>query len=167
MTQAQALAQKIALPRIPPDSTWPGSLETAACEVFQLMVGVDVHQIPARPYARTESMSAIIGMAGRLCAIFRVLCEQSAALSIGRKMLGEEGPLDLTNARDALGEICNMIAGNFKAKIDGLADGCMLSVPTVVAGNDFQIHMVPNGERIDFCLEYESSPIWMILEIRK
>jgi len=163
----QALAQKIALPRIPSDATWPDLMETAACEVFQLMVGVNVRQIPAPQSSKNESMSAIVGMAGRLCAIFRVLCEQSVAVSIGRKMLGEEGPADLANARDALGEICNMVAGNFKAKIDGLADGCMLSVPTVVAGRDFQVHMVPNGERIEFCFDYDSSPIWMILEIRR
>jgi len=33
---------------------------------------------------------------------------------------------------DALGEVCNMIAGNFKNKISGLSEGCMLSVPTVI-----------------------------------
>jgi Chemotaxis phosphatase CheX len=34
---------------------------------------------------------------------------------------------------DAFGEICNMIAGNFKNKISGLGNGCMLSVPTIIS----------------------------------
>ena len=36
-----------------------------------------------------------------------------------------------------LGELRNMIAGNFKLKVTSLADHCMLSVPTVITGDDY------------------------------
>lgn len=155
------------LPPIAPDTSWPSLLELSAREVFTMMVGVDVRFIPPSPAPLTEIMSAIVGMAGRLSAIFRVFCEQPVAISIGKRMLGDQSPGDLLNARDALGEISNMVAGNFKAKIDGLADGCMLSVPTVIVGRDFQVHMVPQGERLELCVEYEAHPVGMILEIRR
>ena len=56
------------------------------------------------------------------------------------KMLGVD--LDKVGAEmsDALGEVCNMVAGNFKNKIAGLAEGCMLSPPTVITGNDYSLH---------------------------
>ena len=40
---------------------------------------------------------------------------------------------------DALGEICNIIAGYFKAKA-GLGDACKLSVPTIIVGQDYKFH---------------------------
>ena len=155
------------LPQIPPDASWPPLLETAAREVFSMMVGTDVRTIASPPAPNGRNMSAVVGMAGRLSAIFRICCEQAVALSLGKRMLGDDGPGNLLNARDALGELGNMVAGNFKGKIDGLADGCMLSVPTIIAGSDFQVHMVPEGQRIELCVEYETTPVWMILEIRR
>ncbi len=56
------------------------------------------------------------------------------------KMLGAETDKNSQEVRDAFGEICNMVAGNFKNKISGLGEGCMLSVPTVVTGNDYSLH---------------------------
>jgi CheY-specific phosphatase CheX len=40
-------------------------------------------------------------------------------------------------ASDALGELCNMVARNFKAKIPTLSDHCMLSVSTVISGENY------------------------------
>lgn len=37
---------------------------------------------------------------------------------------------------DALGEICNIIARNFKAKA-GMGDACEPSVPTIIVGQDY------------------------------
>ena len=42
-------------------------------------------------------------------------------------------------ANDALGEICKVVAGYFKAKI-GLGEACGLSVPTIIAGRDYKFH---------------------------
>jgi CheY-specific phosphatase CheX len=35
-----------------------------------------------------------------------------------------------------LGELCNMLAGTFKAKFSSLADRCILSVSTVITGEN-------------------------------
>jgi CheY-specific phosphatase CheX len=68
---------------------------------------------------------------------------------------------------DAIGEICNMVAGHFKTKIGHEAD-CMLSVPIVILGSDYQVHHVPHrGEHVRIHLEFEGEPLEVILEIRK
>jgi chemotaxis protein CheX len=41
---------------------------------------------------------------------------------------------------DALGEVCNMIAGSFKHKVNGLSERCALSPPSVVTGKDYRVH---------------------------
>ena len=41
---------------------------------------------------------------------------------------------------DGLGEITNMLAGAWKAKIPELNAACMLSVPTVVTGTQYEVH---------------------------
>jgi hypothetical protein len=42
----------------------------------------------------------------------------------------------------------------------------MLSVPTVLAGNDDKIHSRSEDDRLQFPLLYESEPVWIALEIR-
>ena len=65
---------------------------------------------------------------------------------------------------DAVGEICNMVAGNFKNKISGMGDGCMLSVPTVITGGDYSVHSMVN-ENIHVTLLFEGEPVVLSLEI--
>ena len=66
---------------------------------------------------------------------------------------------------NAAGEICNMVAGYFKAKI-GLGDACKLSVPTVIAGKDYKIRSPGKDERLEVPVVYEGEPIWLALDVR-
>ena len=65
-----------------------------------------------------------------------------AACSIASAMLGgtpvEESDDSLD---DAVGELCNMVAGGWKNRIPSLASTCALSPPTVISGCDYRIHM--------------------------
>jgi chemotaxis protein CheX len=47
--------------------------------------------------------------------------------------------------KDAMGEICNMLAGSWKTKVPDLAANCGLSVPAVITGRDYELH-VPEPE---------------------
>jgi len=151
--------------RVRPDSTWAAMIQMAAHEVFQLMVNSDVQICENPPEAQSGKVSAMVGMAGTLGAIFRFRCAEESAISIAKKMLGVQKIDNVSEAFDAMGEICNMLAGNFKAKVSILADGCLLSVPTVVVGEDYEVRSVPSGEHIEVCLQYEGKPMWLTLEI--
>jgi chemotaxis protein CheX len=159
-----ALSEKV-VPHVRPDATWPALIKNSAREVFQLMVGIEIDSPSVVPDQPSGKVSALIGMAGALCAIFRIRCTEETALSIANLMLGGQSSSTDSHTCDAIGELCNMIAGNFKAKVTGLADGCMLSVPTVVTGDDYEVHRVGDGPNIDVCLAYNSQPVWVSLEI--
>jgi CheY-specific phosphatase CheX len=58
-----------------------------------------------------------------------------------------------------------MVAGNFKNKIAGLAEGCMLSPPTVVTGSDYSLHSLAESPGLEISLLFERMPIVISLEI--
>jgi len=58
------------------------------------------------------------------------------------------------------------VAGSFKEKI-GLGGKCMLSVPTVLTGRDYQIRSRSVYVRVELPLIYEKEPIWIALDIRQ
>jgi CheY-specific phosphatase CheX len=68
------------------------------------------------------------------------------------------------SACDAVGEICNIIAGYFKAKI-GLGDKCMLSVPTIIMGQDYRFHSEKRFERLELPLLWDGETLRATLEI--
>jgi len=58
-----------------------------------------------------------------------------------------------------------MVAGNFKNKIAGLGEGCMLSVPTVITGNDYSMHSLTDSPVLEVRLQFESGPLVIALQI--
>jgi len=148
--------------RFHPDATWHMLIQAAAHEVFHMMAGIEVQSGDFPPEPQAGEVSAMVGLAGALCAVFRIRCPQDVAENIATKMLG--GQDDPSQICDAMGEICNMVAGNFKNKISGLSDQCMLSVPTVVVGGDFNVYS-SSQERVAVTLTYDGRPVWLTLEI--
>ena len=80
------------------------------------------------------------------------------------RMLGVDAEKAGQEMWDAVGEICNMVAGNFKNKISGMGDGCMLSVPTVITGGDYSVHSMVN-ENLRTVFLFEGEPVILTLEV--
>jgi chemotaxis protein CheX len=143
---------------------WIPLLNTAAKEVFELMLGC---QLTASATAEETNMdvTAMVGLAGQLCGVLSVRCDGKAAALMTSKMLGvaldKVGP----EVADALGEVCNMVAGNFKNKIAGLAEGCMLSPPTVITGSDYNLHSMADSPAVEVRMQFENMPIVISLQI--
>jgi chemotaxis protein CheX len=137
----------------------------AAREVFEMMAGIEVRHVVEPPGRPGGSVSALIGIAGVMSAVLRVRCSPESAGHVAGKMLGGEGTPERAACEDAIGEIANMVAGNFKAKVATLGDGCVLSVPTIVSGEDYEVRQVGKAERIEICLDTDGRAIWLILEI--
>jgi chemotaxis protein CheX len=81
------------------------------------------------------------------------------------KMLGVDLDKVGPDVSDALGEVCNMVAGNFKNKIAGLAEGCLLSPPTVVTGSDYSLHSLAESPGLEISLLFERMPLVISLQI--
>jgi chemotaxis protein CheX len=145
---------------------WRAVLGEAAKEVFLLMVGEEL-SIPeeANPPIFSE-VAGMVGLAGELCGVLTIRCSKVSAGKIACQMLGVAEAEAAAQAIDAVGEICNMVAGNFKAKVAGLEDKCMLSVPTVISGDSYELHSLASGERIELPLLFKGEPVWISLEVQ-
>jgi chemotaxis protein CheX len=144
--------------------TWTPLLEMATREVFELMLGCQL-AINSTAEAPTPEVTAMVGLAGMLCGVLSVSCDNKAAALMTSKMLGVE--LDKVGAEvsDALGEVCNMVAGNFKNKIAGLAENCLLSPPTVITGSDYNLHSLAESPGLEISLLFERMPMVISLQI--
>ena len=141
------------------------ALESAAAEVFEMMVGTPLGPSDQVTLPRVADYSAMIGLAGDLCGILSFRCSLDSAARIAGKMLGTDDQTSEECIRDALGEICNMVAGSFKAQVSDLAAQCMLSVPTVVSGKDYQLYPLADGLRAQVSKTFEGALLWLTLDL--
>jgi chemotaxis protein CheX len=148
-----------------PFDSWSLLLREAVKEVFSMMVGAEI-SVPEQADPVVTEVTGMVGLAGELCGVLCVRCSKSCASKIASKMLGVPVTEAASHMSDAVGEICNMVAGNFKAKIDGLQDKCMLSVPTIIIGGDYEVFSLAVGDRIELPFLFEAEAIWIALEVR-
>jgi chemotaxis protein CheX len=162
-----AMAKLTAQKRVPLDVAWKPVLECASLEVFEMMAGARLTPfVPSaaapgpQPAPQPQSgLTAMVGLAGALCGMITIRCSSATAIKLASKMAGDEAAKDPNIVGDAMGELCNMVAGNFKAKITSLADHCMLSVPTVISGDNYIMQAAEPSEALQVALNLDNSPI--------
>jgi chemotaxis protein CheX len=145
------------------DPTWKGILECAAVEVFEMMAGVHLEANASPTDEPQGEHTAMVGLAGALCGMVTIRCTKGSSSSLASAMLGGDAASNPSTISDALGELCNMVAGNFKAKISSLADHCMLSVPTVISGEDYSMETAEPNEGIAIPFMMDGKPVWVAL----
>jgi len=143
---------------------WIPLMQVAAREVFELMLGCKL-TVPETVNDTALEVTSMVGLAGQLCGVLSVRCDEKTATLMTSKMLGVSVDTVGPEAQDALGEICNMVAGNFKNKIAGLGDGCMLSPPTVITGTDYDLHSLADSPGLELRLLFEGMPLNITLQI--
>ncbi len=147
------------------NENWRNILRESAKQVFAVMVGLPAED-PANDELPVEyELTGMIGLAGALQGILTIRCSAESATRISSHMLGIDVADAAEHQTDAIGEMCNMIAGNFKANIEGMEDRCMLSVPTVITGSQYEVRSLSVSSQIDLVLVFEGKPVWIGLEI--
>lgn len=119
----------------------PRNLDRSVEEVFRLMLGVDCTRDWVADSTEPGAISAVVGFGGVLsgACIFRASAKAAAEMaSLMTGMTFEEAD---DTVKDAVGEICNMLAGTWKGKVPELAGHCGLSVPAVITGKDYSVHI--------------------------
>jgi chemotaxis protein CheX len=147
------------------EENWLPILELSVQEVFEIMLGCRLEPASASEHPPSGEFTAMVGLAGSLCGLLTVCCGARAATSVASRMLGEEAANIEAQVWDALGELCNMIAGNFKNKLAGADGTCMLSVPTVVSGGEYSYHSLADGESLETTMLFDGSPVVIRLEL--
>lgn len=130
-------------------------LDDAVDEVFRLMMGAPCLPVEESVAEGSETITAVIGLAGAMSGACTLRCGLETALRMAECMVGTR-PLELdAMVKDAIGEVCNMVAGAWKGRHSTLAGGCMLSTPAVVTGTNYQLHMQQQEFRIDRHYRFE------------
>jgi chemotaxis protein CheX len=145
--------------------SWAPLLQLAAEEVFECMLGCRLTSPPEPVSADGLSVSSMVGLAGQLCGVITVRCRPKAVALMAAKMLGIDASHAGPEMWDAVGEVCNMVAGNFKNKIGALGDACMLSVPTVITGSDYSLYALSDSSAVSVRLLFDGDPILFSLEL--
>src|SRR5262249_7990101 len=140
-------------------------LECAAMEVFAMMASAELAPMGEQPEKVEGPQTAMVGLAGALCGMVTIRCQEASAVALATAMLGDDAKSNHSMDGDAMGELFNMVSGNFKSKITTLADHCMLSVPTVIWGDDYVMQMVQPNAGFQFALAFQGAPVWFSLAI--
>jgi chemotaxis protein CheX len=127
--------------------------------VFSTMLGVDVKPGPATVHANgvenDGGVVSLIGFTGNWAGSGSVRCSEHLACAISGKMLMTEYDKVNEEVLDAMGEIANMIIGNFKDDAAYKLGPLCLSTPTVIYGNSFQTRNVNGQSWISVPFDYE------------
>jgi chemotaxis protein CheX len=148
------------------EENWEPILELAVEEVLEIMLGCRVNPAPKSEYKTSPEFTAMIGLAGSLCGVLTVSCDARTASQLAKCMLGDIVSSE-DEVSDALGEICNMVAGNFKNKLTGLDGPCLLSIPTVISGGEYQFRSLADGTPLDVCVLFEGAPVSIRLKLHR
>lgn len=145
---------------------WLPILERATQEVFEIVLGCQLTPTEPSDDKQKGGFTAIVGLAGALCGVVTVCCPVQAADQMAQGMLGE-ATVSPRQVADALGEICNMVAGNFKNKLAGTDERCMLSVPTVISGGQYSLHSLAAGRSVQTVQLFKDAPVTIRLQLQE
>jgi chemotaxis protein CheX len=134
----------------------PRNLDASVAEVFQMMLGADCLPVQEQLTEDPETITAVVGFGGLLSGACVFRSGRSAAFAIAGKLTGMEFAEIDDTVKDAIGEVCNMLAGAWKGQVPELAANCGLSIPAVISGSDYHIHVQAPEFRLHQHYRFES-----------
>lgn len=135
----------------------PKNLDASVQEIFELMLGAQCHREEGELEKGPESVTAVVGFGGVLSGACVFRSGGEAARQVAARMTGMEfSELDDT-VKDGIGELCNMLAGSWKAKVPELAAHCGLSVPAVITGQNYELHVQAPEFRLRHLYRFDGS----------
>lgn len=117
--------------------------DASVMEVFRVALGFEIVAVQTSNLDQgpcgIDERTAIVGFSGAMRGSFQVRINSSAVRSIASAMLdGASVEEDDDSTDDALGEICNMIAGGWKNAVPAFSE-CALTPPTVISGHNYKV----------------------------
>jgi chemotaxis protein CheX len=135
--------------------------------VFQTMLGMT--PVAGNPGAATHDcpsggVASLVGFTGQWNGSGIIRCSGGLACNITGKMLMSTFTHVDDEVLDAMGEIANMVVGNFKEEVSPLLGPIRLSTPTVIHGSDFHTrNLAHKWFTVNFDCEGESMEVSVCL----
>ena len=95
-----------------------------------------------------SNLCGLIGLAGDLRGLLAIQCPGEVAMGITGAMLGMEVTELGEDAKDAIGEIANMVAGGLKEALAVLGKKIELAIPTTVIGKAIRTSGLSGASRV-------------------
>ena len=135
----------------------PRNLDASVEEVFRLMLGVECRRDALPVAVEKETVTAVVGFGGLLSGACVFRSGAKTALKIAAQMTGAEFDAIDDTVKDGIGELCNMLAGAWKGKVPELAANVGLSVPAVITGRDYNLHVQAPEFQVHHVYRFEES----------
>ena len=131
-------------------------LALALAKTFQTMLSIKLESIDvaAAPPIEPEHLLGTIGFSGKAEGRVCLRLSVESATLIAARLLGLE-PSDLTvpnEVNDTIGELLNIVTGNFRSNLSDAGLDCRLETPHVTRTSQLSVPKVPGGglERMAF-----------------
>lgn len=129
--------------------------------VFRTMLGLEIYRSDASSSTALNPLTAAVHFAGEWKGAVLLQCGLPEALAFTNcLMVSEEQSRADDDVRDALGELTNMVGGNLKSV---LPPGVALSIPSVVAGTDYALHICGGNAYNTVGFSSELGSFWVTL----
>lgn len=132
-------------------------ISTAVKEIFSSMVMMEVTQTDEHLQVEKlkDTISSIVGLAGVEKGLLAIHLPVPVALAITSSFLMMEVTSIDEDVEDAVGELANMVGGEFKAFLSDNGGDIELSIPTTVSGESYDFRSIAETERhlISFSVE--------------
>lgn len=131
-------------------------LSLALQKAFQTMLGMKLEKFPAHQLVGVngEHMRGSIGFAGKIVGHVYLRMSLQSSRTVAAQIFGckPEEMNNLDEIRDAIGELLNIMTGNFKSNLCDSGLECKLEPPKVGVTDDYSTPIEPGGgiERIAF-----------------
>ena len=113
------------------DTRWIEQLDGVVADVFNIMLQQSCEVVEDAADAAEIGIAAKILLSGAIEAQCLVEFPQATAKKLTDALLGSQDDWDDALIEDAIGELCNMIAGGWKSKLRTAASTSGLSVPEI------------------------------------
>ena len=120
----------------------------ATKHVLSTMAMIDPR--PGKPYVKKTNaaagdVSAIVGLTGDKHGSISLSFTKQCAVGIVKNMLGDDVQDIIQDAKDAVGEITNMISGQARAGLTQIGLTLQASTPTIIFGDNHTVSHVSSG----------------------
>lgn len=140
----------------------------AVMRTFENLLGVSLRPVEEIMVGAmdVDGYLAVVGFSGRANGEVCVRMGEEPGKRIAAALLATE-PEKVTAAEitDAIGEIGNMIVGNFNSNLCDAGLSCKLSVPTVTASSAFNPSEVPSGRHQAYAFRYKELPLMIHITV--
>ena len=147
-----------------------GLLRSAVSDVFATMLNMPLQFDGAAPEAANGQphIAGAVGFTGGINGVIYFYSSVKFARQMTSVLVGlpdhEIHGDEMIN--DAIGELTNMVGGRIKSHLCDRGETCVMTIPAVVRGSDFQVESISGARRLQLQMIAQGNPVRLELLLK-